>query len=170
MTEEQLAQIEAGAVRLPIGAKDRKGVDICLGDSVHFADAAEWGSTETPMWTVRMEGGKLPQPGSPSDLARFCEVVETDGIDPAAIVAEIRRLQADNAALRARAVPDVMWPEGRIYVDMGELRLVARPDGEWWVEITTENDTEEVVSGHEASLELAQSACRGAFLRLVGVK
>lgn len=86
------------------------------------------------------------------------------------LIAEIRRLEAENAALRARAVPEVVWPEGRIYVDMGELRLVARPDGEWWVEITTENDTEEVVSGHEASLELAQSACRGAFLRLVGVR
>lgn len=83
---------------------------------------------------------------------------------------KIEQLEAENVALRARAVPEVVWPEGRIYVDMGELRLVARPDGEWWVEITTENDTEEVVSGHEASLELAQSACKAAFLRFVGVQ
>lgn len=86
------------------------------------------------------------------------------------LLARVDALEAENAALRARAVPEVVWPEGRVYVDVGELRLVARPDGEWWVEITTENDTEEMVSGHETSLELAQSACRSAFLRLVGVK
>ena len=182
MTEEQLAQIEAGAVRLPIGAKDRKGVDICLGDSVHFADAAEWGSTETPMWTVRMEGGKLPQPGSPSDLARFCEVVETDGIDPAAIVAEIRRLQADNAALRARAVPALEWKpvEDRFWCTAGDMVFnvqKAGSDGFFWRWFIYNQRDEDLISIRQCSWkklcnspEQAKSACEAAFLQLVGVK
>ena len=178
MTEEQLAQIEAGAVRLPIGAKDRKGVDICLGDSVHFADAAEWGSTETPMWTVRMEGGKLPQPGSPSDLVRFCEVVETDGVDPAAIVAEIRRLQAENTALRARAVPALEWHKSPAkrelhHANVGLVQLSAwrNLDGEHsWCIAHGHGFEEDIADGDAASMDDAKAKCEAAFLWLVGVK
>ena len=164
MTEEQLAQVEAGTIRLPIGAKDRKGVDICLGDSVHFADAAEWGATETPTWTVRMEGGRLPQPGSTSDLAQFCEVVKTNGVDPAAIVAKIRRLEAENAALRARAVPGLRFNRMGV-AESGQFTGCGADNGDWALGIYLKGILVSIEdgTGGKASMD-------AAFLRLVGVK
>lgn len=63
--------------RIPIGAKDRNGVEICLGDTVRFADAQEWGGALPPPWTVELKNGALYQAcGAPSDLPHYCEVVK----------------------------------------------------------------------------------------------
>ena len=37
-----------GPMRIPIGAKDRKGTPIYIGDTIKFMDAQEWGSHDLP--------------------------------------------------------------------------------------------------------------------------
>ena len=65
--------------RIPIGAKDRNGVEVCLGDTVRFADRREWGSGKLPENVVELKGGKLHGVYTPSDLRSFCEVVKRGG-------------------------------------------------------------------------------------------
>lgn len=65
--------------RVPIGAKDRNGVEICLGDTVRFADEREWRGPLPKPWVVALSGGELQQSaGVPSDLPHYCEVVPTE--------------------------------------------------------------------------------------------
>ena len=65
--------------RVPIGAKDRNGVEVCLGDTVRFADRQEWGGGELPENVVELKGGELRGAYTPSDLRSFCEVVKRGG-------------------------------------------------------------------------------------------
>ena len=92
--------------------------------------------------------------------------------DVGRLVAEVRRLQAENAALRARAVPAVVWGEPGEFdpavATPGDFRLLAWDDGTWRI----------VLGGHKIekgmaevqTLDAAKSGCEAAFLRLVGCK
>lgn len=83
---------------------------------------------------------------------------------------DIFALQAENAALRARAVPEVVWSDPTditpARAKFGKLLLIAWEDGEWRILF----GEEQLVEGDTADLETAKSACVASFLRLVGVQ
>ena len=83
-------------------------------------------------------------------------------------------LQAEVEALRARAVPAVVWPEDqRLPAKIGRFELfVTRVNDancwDWYV--YPGEDIEEMEGGDAGSLEDARRDCEAAFLRLVGVR
>jgi len=99
-----LKEIRARGGRVPIGAKDRKGNEIHLGDTIRFMDAKEWGSEDVPQGVVRLESGKLRQPGgSAGDLDQYFEIIRKGDPDPdvAALLSELDRLTTALAAAQA---------------------------------------------------------------------
>lgn len=94
------------------------------------------------------------------------------------LIAEVRRLEAENAALRARAVPAVVWPEDpRESARVGDLELEVcqilnqPPESSfhWAVRIWDAGEyADGLLVGAAPSLDLARSACEAAFLRLIG--
>ena len=95
------------------------------------------------------------------------------------LIAEIRRLEAENVALRARAVPEVVWqdlaPElggcAESIAKSGEFALVVYRWGDERAYSIRVDETRIRGSMPKAvSLADCKSACKAAFLRLVGVK
>ena len=62
-----------GEVGQWIGTYDRKGREICIGDTVRF-DPTEWGSDDCE-FVVQWEDGELILKGSFSELTDYCEVI-----------------------------------------------------------------------------------------------
>ena len=85
------------------------------------------------------------------------------------LIAEIRRLEAENAALRARAVPEVVW-DGMLAVAGGFI-LEVRGGFVGWSWATWRNGAVVSNGGMTGGTEeQAKAHCEAAFLRLVGVQ
>ena len=86
------------------------------------------------------------------------------------LLARVEALQAENAALRARAVPEVVWSDPTditpARAKFGKLLLIAWEDGEWRILF----GEEQLVEGDTADLETAKVACVADVLRLVGAQ
>ena len=99
-----LKEIRARGGRVPIGAKDRKGNEIHLGDTIRFMDAREWGSEDLPQGVVHLKKGEVRQPGgSAGDLDQYFEIIRKGDPDPdvAALLSELDRLTTALAAAQA---------------------------------------------------------------------
>lgn len=91
---------------------------------------------------------------------------------------KIRQLEAENAVLRARAVPEVEWVEVTPHVPGMEKAVVGWfvlivdevDDGRgfWYIQDKRGGATEK--AAYEADKTTAKAVCEAAFLWLVGVK
>ena len=161
-----------GPMRIPIGAKDRKGVPIHIGDTVRFADAHEWGGGDVPEWVTRLERGRLYQGGGATgDLSSFCEVVASDGIDPVAtiraLLAEVDRLNAELSTIKRDSV--VKWADtlDGFKAEKGDFTFTVGPDG-WWLSILDRRGVDAWIEGGNETGDAGKAACTAAYLRTVG--
>ena len=107
-----------------------------------------------------------------AEYSALC-ALKTSGQHEADLAAAVERLLRENAALRARAVPEVVWPEdpkGSANVGVFELEAVriCNADHDWRWYIYPGEETEEIGCGDADSLEDARRDCVAAFLRLIG--
>lgn len=69
------------AAGVPIGANDRNGHPIHIGDTLSF-DPKEWGGE--CIFTIELLKGRLEHPGAVGDLSHWCDVIRYwDGTVPA---------------------------------------------------------------------------------------
>lgn len=94
-------------MRIPIGANDRHGTPIHLGDRLRF-DEKEWGGPHE--FVVEIEDGELTCPGK-GDLSSWCEIISpaptNHTITAAAMLVEI-----DEGAVPFTRIE---LPDGRYY-------------------------------------------------------
>ena len=100
-----------------------------------------------------------------------------DEIEAAAYVVDmpsrIKALEAENAALRARAVPALEWDNDEAQAGLFECSISPLTDGDfdWFIVWPGEEaGTINLEEGTEPTREEAEDACEAAFLRLVGCK
>jgi hypothetical protein len=89
------------------------------------------------------------------------------------LLAEVRRLEAENAALRARAVPVLEWHNDEAQAGLFECEINPLTEGDFDWSIVwpgKEEGTINLEEGTESTREEAESACEAALLRLVGCK
>ena len=96
--------------------------------------------------------------------------------DVGRLVAEVRRLQAENAALRARAVPALEW-QPEIFGNGEEAETKAILCEAWHEPIDggynwtiSSHEGHVLASGNRPTIDAAKIACEAAFLRLMGVQ